>query len=210
MLTLYQFPKSSASYRLRIALNLKGLDFRSVEVDLREGEQSAEDYLAVNPHGLVPALAFDEADGGPVFAQSLATIEYLDERYPEPPLLPADAEGRARVRALANLIACEIHPLNNLRVLNHLRHDLGFDGDAVTTWYRHWIAAGFEALERSLTSTAPEGATCYGSSVTLADVFLVPQVANARRYDCDLSRFPRIVAVDAHLRGLPAFAKAVA
>jgi maleylacetoacetate isomerase/maleylpyruvate isomerase len=201
---LYTFWRSSAAFRVRIALNLKGLAYESVVKKLTRQEQLAADYLALNPQGLVPALD----DDGRVLTQSLAIIEYLDELQPLPPLLPADAVGRARVRALAAAIACDIHPLNNLRVLNYLKDPLGLDEAAVTAWYRHWIAAGFRGLEELARRHSADGRHLYGETTTLADVCLVPQVYNARRYACDLTPFPTLVAVSAALEALPAFAAA--
>lgn len=202
---LYGYFRSSAAYRVRIALNLKGLAYDAVPVHLVRdgGEQHAAAYRALNPQELVPALE----DGGRVLTQSLAIIEYLDETHPEPPLLPADPAGRARVRALALQIACEIHPLNNLRVLHALKRDFGLDEAATRRWYRYWIAVGFAALEASL-SNSPEGRFCHGDAPGLADVFLVPQVFNARRFDCDLAPYPRICAVDAECAALAPFAAA--
>jgi maleylpyruvate isomerase len=200
---LYTYFRSSAAYRVRIALGLKGLACEPSFVNLLKGEQSAASYRAVNPQGLVPAIE----ENGTVFTQSLAIIEYLDERHPEPPLMPKEAAGRARVRALALAIACDIHPLNNTRVLQYLEHTLKLDRDARLAWYRHWIAMGFEALERELDDPRT-GTFCHGDAPTLADVALVPQVANARRFHCDLASYPRIVRIDAACRELPAFARA--
>jgi len=201
---LYTFWRSSAAYRVRIALHLKGLAFESVSKKLAQGEQRAADYLALNPQGLVPTLD----DDGRTLTQSLAIIEYLDETHPEPPLLPRDAPGRAAVRAFAQAIACDISPLNNLRVLNYLRGPLGLDEHGVTRWYRHWIVTGFAALEPLAARHSRDRRHCYGESPTLADVCLVPQVYNARRFDCDLSPFPTLVAISAALEALPAFAAA--
>jgi maleylacetoacetate isomerase len=168
------------------------------------GEQHSPGYLAVNPQGLVPCLIED----GQVIAQSVAICEYLEERYPQPPLLPSGALERARVRALVQTIACDIHPLNNLRVLQYLRRPLGHTREQTDQWYRHWIDVGFAALESELASSAT-GDYCFGQCVSMADVFLVPQVANARRLEVDLGRYPRIAAIDARLSALPAFAQAV-
>ena len=199
---LYTYFRSSAAYRVRIALNLKGLEHEASFVNLLDGEQRASGYLDINVQGLVPALE----DGGSVFTQSLAIIEYLDERYPSPPLLPSDAPGRARVRALALVIACDIHPLNNLRVLQYLEHALAADRDARVAWYRHWIAEGFAALERML-NDRQTGQFCHGDTPTLADVALVPQVANAQRYGCELAPYTRIRAINDACVALPAFAR---
>jgi len=202
---LYGYALSSASYRVRIALNLKGLEVATVPVHLRRGEQRQPEFLQLNSQGFVPALRLDD---GEVLTQSMAIIEYLDERYPQPPLLPAAPAARARARALCQLIACDVHPLNNLRVLKYLEAQLGLDEDARNAWYRHWIQAGFEALEQSLTRDAPSGRFCHGESPGMADVLLVPQVFNARRFSVDLAPYPRITAIDAACREIPAFAAA--
>lgn len=199
-IVLYDYWRSSAAYRVRIALALKGVVWASVPVDLTQGGQRAADYMALNPQGLVPALAID----GQLLTQSLAIIEYLDARFPEPALLPADPAARARVTAQALVIAADVHPLNNLRVLNWLRGELGQDEAAVLRWYHHWIAEGFAALE----AQAPEAGLFGGDRPNLADVFLVPQVANARRFEMNLEPFPRLVRIDAALREIPAFAAA--
>jgi maleylacetoacetate isomerase len=203
---LYDYFRSSAAYRVRIALNLKGVvpDERTF-VHLRMGNQRAQDYLALNPQGLVPALALDD---GTVLTQSLAIVEFLDETHPQPPLLPADAEGRARVRSIALAIACEIHPLNNLRVLNYLIGTLGVSRDQKDGWYRYWIDVGFEALEKSLSRDPATGRFCHGDAPTLADVCLVPQLANARRFSIDLSPYPTLVRIESECNALPAFASA--
>lgn len=205
MTTLYGYFRSSAAYRVRIALNLKGLTYHQVPVDLVKGEQYGTDHLARHPQGLVPALASDD---GMTLTQSLAICEYLDECHPTPPLLPADAAGRARVRALAQLVACEMHPLNNLRVLTYLVDELGASDDAKLRWYYHWIAAGFSALEAQLSRAAGSGDFCHGDDPTLADICLVPQVFNAERFACDLGNYPRIQHIVANCRALPAFAQA--
>ncbi|WP_136066362.1 maleylacetoacetate isomerase [Modicisalibacter radicis] len=202
---LYGYFRSSAAYRVRIALNLKGLDYALVAVNLVDGEQHGGDNLARNPQGLVPTL---ETDNGTLLAQSLAICEYLDEHHPEPPLLPADTEARARVRALAQAIACEIHPLNNLRVLEYLTGELGLDETAKHGWYRHWISEGFEALEALLADSPATGAFCHGDTPTLADACLVPQVFNARRFECDLSAYPTLRRIAAHCDTLDAFQRA--
>ncbi|MBF8222531.1 maleylacetoacetate isomerase [Halomonas sp. 328] len=205
MTTLYGYFRSSAAYRVRIALNLKGLAHDQAPVNLVKGEQRGEEYLARNPQGLVPALVTDD---GVRLTQSLAICEYLDERYPDPALLPADAAGRARVRALAQSVACEIHPLNNLRVLKYLTGELGLDEAAKMTWYRHWIAEGFAALEAQLSREAGSGDFCHGDTPGLADLCLVPQVFNAERFECDLAPYPRIRRIVANCRALDAFAQA--
>ncbi len=203
---LYGYFRSSAAFRVRIALNLKGLAFENVFVHLRKGEQRRPDYLALNPQGLVPTLVTDE---GAVLTQSLAIIEYLDETHPEPPLLPGTAADRARIRALAGIVACDIHPLNNVRVLNYLTGEMGQSRDAMLAWYRHWIALGLGALEGHLAGRA--GRFCHGDAPTLADVCLVPQIFNARRFDCPLDDYPTVMrvfenalALDAVERALPA------
>jgi len=203
---LYDYFRSSAAYRVRIALNVKGIvpDERTY-VHLRMGSQRAQDYLALNPQGLVPAL---ELDDGSVLAQSLAIIEYLDETRPEPPLLPADPVARARVRAIALSIACEIHPLNNLRVLNYLIGTMGVSREQKDGWYRYWIDVGFEALEKTLARDAATGRFCHGDAPTLADVCLVPQMANARRFEIDLSPYPTLIRIESACNALPAFAQA--
>ena len=202
---LYSYWRSSAAYRVRIALNLKGLEYELIPTHLIRsgGEHRKPDYLALNPQGLVPVLEHD----GVVLSQSLAIIEYLDEMFPNPPLLPAEAADRATVRAVAQLIACEMHPLNNLRVLKYLRQELKQDKVAVDGWYRHWVAVGFEALEKLIGNTG-DGQYCCGGAVTLADVCLVPQVFNARRFACDLTPYPELVGVAESLEKLEAFAKA--
>jgi len=202
---LYDYFRSSAAYRVRIALNLKGLDAQREFVHLVKGQQRAETYLAVNRQGLVPALVTDD---NVVLTQSLAIIEWLDEVHRVPPLLPMGVFERARVRAIAMAIACDIHPLNNLRVLNYLTGTLGVAEEQKNGWYRYWVDVGFEALEQQLAGDALTGEFCHGDSPTLADVCLVPQVANARRYKIDLAPYPTIVRIDARCRELPAFAAA--
>ena len=203
---LYTFFRSSAAFRTRIAVNLKGIEYDHVHVDLRgpASDQRKAGYLAVNPQGLVPALVVD----GTTVSQSLAIIEYLDETYPDPPFLPRSPLDRARVRAMALSIACDIHPLNNLRVLNYLRSPLGHDEDAVNTWYRHWIAAGFDALEKEVSRAAGDGRHMFGSSVTIADIFMVPQMYNARRFKCDVTPYPTLRGICSYLETLPAFTRA--
>jgi maleylacetoacetate isomerase len=200
---LYSYFRSSAAYRVRIALNFKGLPYEMVPIHLTKdgGRQHTPEFRAINPQARVPAL---ELPGGEVLTQSLAIIEYLEDIHPEPPLLPADALGRAKSRAIAQLIACDIHPLNNLIALQYLKRQLKHEQPDIDTWYRHWITVGFAALEKSLTP----GPYACGSQVTLADVCLVPQVANARRFNVPLDEFPKITAVDAACLKLPAFDKA--
>jgi maleylpyruvate isomerase len=198
---LYDYFRSSAAYRVRIALNLKGLNAEHRFVHLRKGQARAPEYLAINPQALVPSLALDQA----VLRQSLSIIEYLDEMFPEVPLLPSDALGRARVRSLALAIACDIHPLNNLRVLNYLRDTLSLDEAAINAWCKRWIEDGLSALEALLTSESPDGDFCHGESPTLADVCLMPQVFSAERFGCDLGTWPRIQSIAERCRTLDAF-----
>jgi len=202
---LYDYFRSSAAYRVRIALNLKGVASERASVHLRRGAQRAEDYLAMNPQGLVPALVTDSGD---VLTQSLAIIEWLEESYPQPPLLPRDAPGRARVRALSLAIACDIHPLNNLRVLNYLTGTLGATDAQKDGWYRYWCDVGLEALETQLARETSTGKCCHGDTPTMADICLVPQLANARRVDLDLSPYPTLLAIETACNALPAFAAA--
>jgi len=201
-LTLYTYFRSSAAWRVRIVLALKGLSFEALPIHLIRdgGEQHGEKYLAINPQGRVPALV----DNGHTLTQSLAICEYLEELHPTPALLPGDALARAQVRSLANQIACDIHPLNNLSVLQYLKREMHQTQDSIDTWYRHWVTVGFDAMERELARTNSTQ-FCVGTQVTLADVCLVPQVFNARRFKVDLTPYPHIVAIDAHLMTLPAF-----
>jgi len=198
---LYSYFRSSASFRVRIALALKGLPHDYKPVHLVRNEQADGAYAALTPHRLVPALV----DGGEVLSQSLAILEYLDESYPQPPLLPADALGRARVRALALDIACEIHPLNNLRVLRYLVKELGASEDAKNAWYRHWVETGLEAVERRLLADGATGLYCHGDTPGLADCVLVPQIFNAQRFDCRLDHVPTVMRVFDACMALPAF-----
>jgi maleylpyruvate isomerase len=204
VMKLYGYFRSSAAFRVRIALNLKKLDYEHAPIHLRRNDQTAADYLAVNPQGLVPTLE----DGNLTLIQSLAIIEYLDETYPEPPLLPKSAADRVRVRGLAEIVACDIHPINNLRVLRYLTRSLGHDETAIAAWYNHWIDAGFQALERLLHADRRTGAFCHGDAPSLADVALVPQVVNAERYRLDLTPYPTITRIFANCMGLEAFAAA--
>jgi maleylpyruvate isomerase len=203
MIAIYDYHRSSAAYRLRIALNLKGLSYEQRTIDLLRGEQLEPSYRRVNPQGRVPTLV----DGQLRLGQSLASIEYLDERHPEPPLLPEKPADRARVRQLAQIVACDIHPLNNLRVLQHLEQQLAVDEAAKRRWYQRWIAEGFTAIE-ALLDDARTGRFSHGDAPTLADCCLVPQVYNARRWDCDLTPYPTIVRIDQACLELPAFARA--
>lgn len=202
---LYGYFRSSAAFRVRIALNLKKLNYESAFIHLRRGDQRQPRFLDINPQGLVPALEVDDT----LLIQSLPIIEYLDETYPEPPLLPSDAKGRARVRALAAMVACDIHPINNLRVLRYLLRQLGQDEAAVETWYNHWIAEGFGALERLLAEGDRTGRFCHGDTPGLADIVLVPQVFNANRYQSlDLTPYPTIVRIYQTCLSIDAFAAA--
>jgi maleylacetoacetate isomerase len=203
---LYTFFRSSASYRARIALNLKGLTYEQVPIHLRRGggEQFGSDYKAINPQALVPALD----DNGQILTQSLAIIEYLEERYPHPPLLPADPVDRALVRSMALVIACEIHPIQNLRVLNYLKSAHQQTDDDNKRWAQHWIDLGLSALETMVVNRSKRGKFCFGDTPTLADICLVPQLANARRFGCDLSRFPTLLQIEGNCMALPAFANA--
>ncbi|MCW2235719.1 maleylacetoacetate isomerase [Azospirillum canadense] len=196
--------RSSAAFRVRIALNLKGITAEQAFVHLRKGEQAAGPFADLNPHKLVPALEVD----GRVLTQSLAIIEYLDEMHPNPPLLPAGPLDRARVRGLALAVACDIHPLNNLRVLQHLKHGMGHFQAEVDSWYRHWIVVGLSALEAQLAREPQTGRFCHGDAPTLADVTLVPQLYNARRFGCDLSGYPTLLRIEEACLAIPAFAEA--
>jgi maleylacetoacetate isomerase/maleylpyruvate isomerase len=202
---LYDYFRSSAAYRVRIALNLKGIAVERSHVHLVRGMQHDAAYRVRNPHGLVPAL---ELDDGRVLTQSLAIIEYLDETHPAPALLPATAEDRARVRGIALAIAADIHPIDNLRVLQHLEATFAADAAARAAWYAHWIALGFDALERELAADARTGRFCHGDGPTLADCCLVPQVANAQRARLELARWPTIARIDAACQAIAAFADA--
>ena len=201
---LYGYFRSSAAFRVRIALNLKGLPYDAVSIHLRRNDQSKPDYRGVNPQGLVPTL---EADGQTLI-QSLAIIEYLDETHPDPPLLPQAPAERARVRALADIVACDIHPINNLRVLRYLTHTLGRDEADIALWYNHWIDAGFQALEALLARDPHTGAFCHGDRPGLADIALVPQVVNAERYRLDMTPYPTIARIFAGCMALAPFAAA--
>jgi len=197
---LYSYWRSSAAYRVRIALKLKNIPFELVAAHLARGEHRQPAYLEINPQGLVPALEHD----GTLLVQSLAIIEYLDSVAPEPRLLPLDPVDRARVAAMAQAVACEIHPLNNLRVLNYLKQELGQGDEAVRKWYGHWIAEGFGALENWAERFSTNRRFLYRDAVSLADVCLVPQIYNARRFEVPLDEYPTLVAIDAHLQTLPA------
>ena len=200
---LHNYFRSSASYRVRIALELKGLSYDYVAVHVAKGEHKKEPYAALSANTLVPLLEVD----GEKLSQSMAIIEYLDDKHPTPALLPADALGRAKVRALAQSVACEIHPINNLRVLHYLVNQLKLDDAAKNAWYRHWCRDGLEAFERQL-AQGPAAAFCYGNTPTLADCCLVPQIFNAQRFNVDFSGLPRTLAAYDACMALPAFQKA--
>ncbi|MGH7898121.1 MAG: maleylacetoacetate isomerase [Candidatus Binatia bacterium] len=204
MTRLYNYFRSSASYRVRIALELKGLTYEYVPVHLTRNQQQAGTYRALNPQALVPT--WEDPSG--VFPQSLAIIEYLEETHPEPSLLPGSPAERARVRALAQIVACDVHPLNNLRVLEYLTRELAVGEAAKLGWYRHWVGAGLAAIERLLAESAATGTFCHGERPTLADACLVPQLYNARRFDCDLAGFPIARRIEAACLALPAFERA--
>lgn len=199
---LYTYFRSSAAFRVRIALNVKDLRYESLFVHLAKGEHRRPEYAKVNPQGLLPTL---ELDDGIRLNQSLAIIEYLEDKHPRPPLLPSDAVGKARVRGLAELVACEIHPLNNLRVLQHLKRSLGQSEEQVNAWYRHWIADGLAKLEAQLD---PKAKFAYGDAPTMADCCLVPQIFNAKRYDCNLASYPTTMRVFEQCMRLEAFDRA--
>lgn len=201
---LHSYFRSSASFRVRIALELKGLAYDYVPVHLLKNEQLKPPFADLNPTHLVPLLT----DGDLTVAQSLAIVEYLDETHPTPPLLPADPAGRARVRGLALDVACEIHPLNNLRVLRYLVKTLGVDEEAKNAWYRHWVEDGLAAVESQLAGSPATGRCCHGDDPTLADIVLVPQIFNARRMDCRLDHVPTVKRIADHCMTLDAFAKA--
>lgn len=203
---LYGYFRSSAAFRVRIALNLKGLIYEQAFIHLRKNDQRSESYLGINPQGLVPALI----DDGPVLTQSLSIIEYLDETRPTPPFLPADPIGRARVRSLAEVIACDIHPIDNLRVLQFLSRQFGHKEPDIETWFNHWIRLGFEGIEKTLASDGKAGKFCHGDTPGLADICLVPQVFNARRYPSfDLKPYPAIMRIFDNCMKLEAFDRAV-
>ncbi len=202
MMELFNYYRSSASYRVRIALALKGLDYTYTPVHLARGEQHKVSYAGVSASRLVPTLR--EEDGS-LLTQSLAIIEYLDETHPEPALLPADPLGRARARALAYDIACEIHPINNLRVLRYLSADLKLSEDDKNRWYRHWVETGLAVVERQLQGHPATGIYCHGNTPTLADITLVPQIFNAKRFDCRLDHVPTVMRVFEQCMSHPAF-----
>ncbi len=198
---LHNFFRSGTSHRLRIALNVKGLDYEYIAVDLRKNAHQSAAFKALNPQGLVPALL----DGDLVLTQSVAIIEWLEERYPTPALLPTDLNDRAHVRALAAIVGCDIHPINNKRILDTLRASFGANDAAINTWCGTWISDGFAALEALLQADKERGIFCFGNAPTVADVYLIPQVESARRFKVDLAPYPAIVAIDRACAQLPAF-----
>jgi maleylpyruvate isomerase len=203
-MTLYNFFRSGTSHRLRIALNLKGLDYEYLPIDLRTERHLGADYKALNPQGLVPALV----DEGRVLIQTPAIIEWLEERYPTPALLPSDLDARARVRALAAIVGCDVHPVNNRRILEALRHDFGADEAAIQRWCARWITDGFDGLEALLAADTQRGDFCFGRAPTLADVYLIPQVESARRFKLDIARWPNVLAIDEACGRVEAFSSA--
>lgn len=203
---LYTFFRSSASYRVRIALNLKGLTYEQAPIHLRRGggEQLSAAYKAINPQALVPTLE----DNGKVLTQSLAIIEYLEETHPNPPLLPKDPADKALVRSMAMVIACEVHPIQNLRVLNYVKKEYNQTDEQVNRWAQQWIDLGLSALEQMIVAQSKPVKYCFGAAPTLADICLVPQLGNARRYGCDLAKYPTILEIEKNCNALPAFADA--
>jgi maleylacetoacetate isomerase len=199
---LHDYFRSSAAYRVRITLNLKGVEYESRAVDLREGEQRAPGYRALNPQGFVPTLEIDDRR----LTQSLAIIAYLDQTRPDPPLLPEDPADQAHVRAMALTVACDIHPLNNLRVLKYLSGPMRQDEETRDKWYAHWVTEGFEALEAM--AKQHSGSFLFGNSPSMADVCLVPQMYNARRFNVPVANYPTLLRADASANALPAFAEA--
>lgn len=207
---LYNYFRSGTSHRIRIAMNFKGVDYEYISVNLAADEQAGDAFKALNPQGLVPYLYASEQPNGATgeelrLAQSPAILEWLEEAYPEPSLLPKDAMGRAQVRALSAMIGCDIHPINNRRILQYLRHELNVEEDKVMGWCQHWMAEGFSALEKILAADKRRGNFCYGGAPSFADCYLIPQVYSARRFKLDLTPYPNIVAIDAHCHTLPAF-----
>lgn len=203
---LYDFFRSGTSHRLRIALNLKGLTYEQAAIDLRKEAHLTATYKVVNAQQLVPALEMDDGD---VMTQTPAIIEWLEERYPDNPLLPSDLLDRAHVRALAAIIGCDVHPINNRRILETLRHSFGADEAAIERWCQTWIASGFDAYEALLSKKAAAGNFSFGDQPTLADVYLIPQIESSRRFKVDLTRWPRLQAIEAACAGAPAFQRAI-
>ncbi|AMN49340.1 maleylacetoacetate isomerase [Psychrobacter sp. P2G3] len=201
MMKLYGYFRSGTSHRTRIALNLKGLDYDAISINLAQDEQSEPSFKAINPQGLVPALQTDDL----LLYQSPAILEWLEEVYPHNQLLPKDAAGRMQVRALSAMIGCDIHPVNNRRILQYLRDELSVDEDEVLAWCQRWIEEGFAALETLLAKDESRGKFCYGNSPTFADCYLIPQVYSARRFKVDLTLYPNIMAIDEHCRTLQEF-----
>ncbi len=201
---LYGYYRSSAAYRVRIALNLKGIDYQHETVNLLTAEEQQDSYASLNPQKLVPVLE----DNDHVFFQSMAILEYLEEIHPQNPLLPDNAVDRARVRALSNIIACDIHPLNNLRVLKYLVNELNVSEADKLSWYQHWVELTFKAFETSI-QTSSQGLFCFEDQPSMADILLIPQVYNARRFDVDMTPFPLIDSIDKHCLSLPAFERAI-
>ena len=204
MMTLYGYFRSSTSYRTRIAMNLKGLDYDYIAVNLAQDEQLESVFKAINPQGLVPVVKADDL----LLYQSPAILEWLEEVYPEHALLPKDAAGRMQVRAISAMIGCDIHPINNRRILQYLRNELSVDETEIMAWCNRWMNEGFAALEKRLAQDKTRGKFCYGDSPTFADCYLIPQVSSARRFKVDLSLYPNIVEIDTHCRILKAFADA--
>lgn len=204
MMKLYGYFRSGTSHRTRIAMNLKQLDYESISINLAQDEQLQSTFKAINPQGLVPVLEAKDL----VMFQSPAILEWLEEAYPQPPLLPDDTVGRVRVRSLSAIIGCDIHPINNRRILQYLRNELNVDESQVITWCQRWISEGFAALESLLAEDKHRGDFCYGNQPTLADCYLIPQVYSARRFKVDLSPYPNIVAIDKHCHTLQAFIEA--
>lgn len=204
MMTLHGYFRSGTSHRTRIALNLKGLDYEDITINLAQDEQLEAAFKAINPQGLVPVLQADDL----VLYQSPAILEWLEETYPEHALLPKDATGRMHVRALSAMIGCDIHPINNRRILQYLRHELAADEQQIIAWCNRWISEGFAALETRLAADKNRGQFCYGDTPSFADCYLIPQVSSARRFKVDLTPYPNIVAIDAHCRSLKAFVDA--
>ena len=203
---LYTFFRSSASYRVRIALNLKGIGYETVPIHLRRGggEQLGAAYKAINPQALVPTLD----DNGTILTQSLAIIEYLEEKFPTPPILPEDPAQKATVRSMGLIVACEVHPIQNLRVLNYVKATYNQSDEQVNKWAQHWIDLGLTALEQTIVAQAKRGSFCFGDTPTLADICLVPQLGNERRYGCELAKYPTILAIENNCLAVKAFADA--